>query len=103
LTVSVTDAVGRYFEVKPHAAYDDYVYRVDDLAGLKGNRYSKKRNLINQFKRDYVDPGKVASSRSTRDNAEACLFFLEEWCRERDCDADDQVDLPARSRRPSTP
>jgi hypothetical protein len=20
-------------------------------------------------------------------------FFLEEWCRERDCDADDQMDL----------
>jgi uncharacterized protein len=88
-----TDAVGRYFEVKSHAAYDDYVYRVDDLAGLKGNRYSKKRNLIKQFKRDYVDPGRVRIEPIDVDNAEACLFFLEEWCRERDCDADDQVDL----------
>ncbi|BBO67916.1 hypothetical protein DSCA_18460 [Desulfosarcina alkanivorans] len=87
------DAVGRHFQVKAHAAYDDYVYRVDDLAGLKGNRYSKKRNLINQFKRDYVDPGKVAIDPINPDNAEECLFFLEEWCRERDCDADDQFDL----------
>jgi hypothetical protein len=87
------DAVQRHFEVRSHSAYDDYVYRVDDLAGLKGNRYSKKRNLINQFRRDYVDPGKVSIEPIDADNAEACLFFLEEWCRERDCDADDQMDL----------
>ncbi|MBC2710258.1 MAG: DUF2156 domain-containing protein [Desulfosarcina sp.] len=87
------DAVGRHFQVRPHAAYDDYVYRVEDLAGLKGNRYSKKRNLINQFQRDYVDLGKVAIDPIDPDNAEECLVFLEEWCQERDCDADDQVDL----------
>jgi hypothetical protein len=86
-------AVERHFQIKPHAAYDDYVYRVEDLAGLKGNRYSKKRNLINQFKRDYVDPGKVTIEPIDPGNAEACLYFLEDWCRERDCDADDQVDL----------
>lgn len=87
------DAVGRYFQVEPHAAYDDYVYRVEDLAGLKGNRYSKKRNLIKQFKREYVDPGRTAIAPIDPDSAEECLVFLEEWCRERDCDADDQVDL----------
>ncbi len=87
------DAVKRHFEVRSHSAYDDYVYRVDDLAGLKGNRYSKKRNLINQFKREYVDPGKVTIEPIDPDNAEACLLFLEAWCRERDCDADDQMDL----------
>ena len=87
------DAVGRYFTVEHQGAYDDYVYRVEDLADLKGNRYSKKRNLIKQFRRDYVDPGKVAIDPISRDNAEECLIFLEEWCRDRDCDADDQVDL----------
>ena len=87
------DAVCRHFAVKRHGAYDDYVYRVEDLAGLKGNRYSKKRNLINQFQRDFVDPGKVGIDAINRENAEECLTFLEEWCRERDCDADDQVDL----------
>ncbi len=87
------EAVGRHFTIVHQGAYDDYVYRVNDLAGLKGNRYSKKRNLINQFVRDYVDPGKVTIDPINPDNAEECLFFLEEWCRERDCDADDQVDL----------
>ncbi|MFO7713937.1 DUF2156 domain-containing protein [Desulfosarcina sp.] len=87
------DRVEQFFTVKHHGAYDDYVYRVDDLAGLNGNRYSKKRNLINQFVREYVDPGKVTIDPVNPANAEDCLVFLEEWCRERDCDADDQVDL----------
>jgi hypothetical protein len=87
------DAIDAHFTVRPHAAYDDYVYRVNDLAELKGGRYAKKRNLIKQFQRLYVDPGKVAIEPVGPGNAEACLHFLEKWCRERDCDADEQVDL----------
>lgn len=87
------DAVNTHFTVQPHAALDDYVYRVDDLADLKGGRYSKKRNLIKQFQRAYVDPGKVVVEPIEPGNTEACLHFLEEWCHERDCDADEQVDL----------
>jgi hypothetical protein len=86
-------AVGRYFAIIRQGAYDDYIYRVADLANLKGNRYSKKRNLIKQFQRDYVDPGRVTIDSINRDNTEECLRFLEAWCREHDCDADDQVDL----------
>jgi uncharacterized protein len=85
--------VGRYFTIEHQPAFDDYVYRVEDLAGLKGNRYSKKRNLIKQFQRKYVEPGKVAIDPIHRDNVEDCLLFLEEWCRERGCDDGDQVDL----------
>jgi len=88
-----SDAVSRHFTITGHAAYDDYIYRVEDLAELRGNRYSKKRNLIKQFRRRYVDAGRVAIDPIDPDNSEECLAFLEEWCRERDCDADDQVDL----------
>jgi hypothetical protein len=87
------DAVGRFFRIESQPAYDDYVYRVEDLAQLKGNRYSKKRNLIKQFKRAFVDAGKVAIEPIQQSNTDACLTFLEEWCLERDCDADDQFDL----------
>ncbi len=48
------------FDIRPQAEYDDYVYRAKDLAGLKGNKFSKKRNLIHQFKSEYVDPGQRA-------------------------------------------
>lgn len=87
------DAVGRYFTVHRQAAYDDYIYRVDDLVHLSGNRFSKKRNLIKQFQRDYVDRGKVAIDAISSDNVPECLDFLEQWCLERDCDGDEQVDL----------
>jgi hypothetical protein len=87
------ETIEAYFQVKSHGAYDDYVYRVEDLARLKGNRYSKKRNLIKQFKRNYVATGRTEIAPISAENAQACLAFLEEWCKGRDCDADDQVDL----------
>jgi uncharacterized protein len=85
--------VEKHFTVAHQPAYDDYVYHVDDLAELKGNRYSKKRNLINQFRREYDGTGRVAIEPISSANSEDCLIFLEEWCQERDCDADDQFDL----------
>ncbi len=88
-----TASVEDHFVIESHPAYDDYVYRVKDLAGLKGNRYSKKRNLINQFRRDYDIDRQVTIEPIGNDNSEDCLLFLEEWCQERDCDADDQFDL----------
>ncbi|MDL2328780.1 phosphatidylglycerol lysyltransferase domain-containing protein [Desulfosarcina sp. OttesenSCG-928-A07] len=87
------DEILRHFKIMPQGAYDDYVYRVTDLAELKGNRYSKKRNLIHQFVRDYVDLGRVSIEPISAANTDACLEFLEEWCIERSCDAEDQVDL----------
>ena len=88
-----SDAVERQFKVDGHGAYSDYVYRVEDMAELKGNRYSKKRNLIKQFQRNYVDADRVVVEPIAEQSVEDCLVFLEEWCRERDCDADDQLDL----------
>ena len=87
------EAVGRFFTVEPQPAYDDYVYRVEDLARLKGSRYSKKRNLIKQFERAYVEQGKVLVEPIAPANVEACLAFLEQWCEAHDCDAEDQLDL----------
>ena len=92
------ETLARHFEIHPHGAYDDYVYLAEDLAELKGNRYSKKRNLINQFKRDYVNRDRVEIEPIAAGNVEECLVFLEEWCRERDCDADEQVDLACEKR-----
>lgn len=35
--------------------YYEYVYRTEDLADLSGQKLSPKRNLINQFQREYPD------------------------------------------------
>ena len=46
-------AVERFFEIAEQPEYEDYIYRTQDLADLRGNRYAKKRNLIHQFAREY--------------------------------------------------
>jgi len=76
-----------WFIVNEQVAYEDYIYSTDDLASLSGNRYAKKRNLINQFRRQYDDE-RIAFEPVSTDNTLACLDFLEEWCSTRECDED---------------
>jgi len=87
------DNVKRYFTIKAHKKYDDYIYNRSDLAFLKGNKYSKKRNLINQFKKQYVNTGRVKVEKITHEMISRCLEFLEKWCEERDCGYDPKDDL----------
>jgi hypothetical protein len=87
------EAVNVFFEIEHHKAYDDYIYLTRDLAELKGNKYSKKRNLIKQFQRNYVESDRVILSSIAPENIEECIEFLEKWCEQRDCDADPTKDL----------
>lgn len=87
------DRVAACFNVRNHGAYDDYVYLKEDLAELKGNRYSKKRNLIRQFLREYDTDNRIVIEPMAPAFADECIDFLEQWCRERDCDADVESDL----------
>jgi len=87
------DRLASSFVISRQEEYDDYVYLTSDLASLKGNKYSKKRNLINQFKRDYLDKGRVTVEKITASAASECIEFLELWCEQRDCDYDQDMDL----------
>jgi hypothetical protein len=87
------DVVRAYFDIEHHLGYDDYIYLTSDLIELKGNKYSKKRNLIKQFKHKYVDQKRVVLAPITSKSVEDCLNFLEKWCEKRDCDADPEQDL----------
>ncbi|MCP4346199.1 MAG: DUF2156 domain-containing protein [Desulfobacterales bacterium] len=78
--------VESFFRVKEQPGFDDYVYNTEDLAKLKGNKYSKKRNLISQFKKAYVNKNRVKLEEITTSNASECIDFLEKWCEERNCD-----------------
>jgi len=62
----------------------DYVYRSVDLGTLKGRRYSKKRNHINQFLREY----EYTYAPLTADIIPNCLALAEVWCQQRLCDED---------------
>jgi len=78
--------VENFFEVKEQKDFEDYIYATDDLALLKGNKYSRKRNLIHQFERSYVDKGRVTIEKMVPSVLSECIDFLEKWCEERNCD-----------------
>jgi hypothetical protein len=87
------DAVAALFDIQEKSKHSDYIYRTEDLAQLKGNTYSKKRNLINQFKRRYVKEGRAETAPITPADIDACLEFLDEWCLANDCDAKEREEL----------
>lgn len=81
------------FKVKEQKDFEDYVYSADDLSKLKGNKYSAKRNLIHQFKRSYVQRGKVNIEPITPAFVAECADFLEQWCKEHNCDYENEFYL----------
>jgi hypothetical protein len=85
--------VESFFEVKEQKNFEDYIYATDDLALLKGNRYSSKRNLIHQFERYYVDRGRVTIEKMVPAVLSECIDFLEKWCEERNCDINEDEEL----------
>lgn len=85
--------VESFFSIEEQEGYEDYVYLTEDLIYLKGNKYSKKRNLINQFTRDYLRRGRVETGEIQAKDVDECLEFLEKWCVQHNCDADPESDL----------
>lgn len=81
------------FSVQEQIGFADYIYRKEDLAELKGNKYSKKRNLIHQFQKEYVNTNRISIEPLTPALCSECLEFLEEWCKEHGCDKETQNDL----------
>lgn len=63
----------------------DYIYRVRDLIELKGNRYHKKKNLLNQFNRKYD----FSYLPFGADLVEQAMAMQTDWCTWRDCESSD--------------
>ncbi|MBU0992244.1 MAG: DUF2156 domain-containing protein [Proteobacteria bacterium] len=79
------DRIESLFRINEQPEFEDYVYRAKDLASLKGKKYSKKRNLIHQFEKEFVLENRVLVEQMTGVIQDECLTFLEEWCEEKDC------------------
>jgi hypothetical protein len=76
-------APGEQIRVEEERGHWDYLYRVDDLIELKGNRYHKKKNLLNQFVRKY-DFTYMPFGLKIIDQA---MEMQEDWCTWRDCES----------------
>jgi hypothetical protein len=70
----------------------DYLYDFSELVNLKGNRFHKKKNLLNQFKKkygyQYVPFGKELIDRA--------LAMQQNWCTWRDCESSDSLSAENR-------
>ncbi len=79
-TLSAT--FGDAFSISPHRDSFDYIYLAQDLLTLKGKKWQAKRNLLNNFKREYpqctVEP-------ITAQNIADCMDFNERWCATINC------------------
>jgi hypothetical protein len=62
----------------------DYVYSTADLIHLKGNRYHKKKNLLNQFNKKYNFQYYALNA----ERIDETLAMQEDWCTWRDCESD---------------
>ncbi|MBN1873909.1 MAG: DUF2156 domain-containing protein [Anaerolineae bacterium] len=72
------------FEMTPTREHFDYVYRSEDLGNLTGRRYSKKRNHINNFSRQYTYEYAPLTEALVPDT----LTLAEVWCEQRACEED---------------
>ena len=63
----------------------DYLYRVAELIELKGKRYHKKKNLVNQFNRKYDYTYLPFGAKMV----EQAMAMQTDWCTWRDCESSD--------------
>jgi hypothetical protein len=64
--------------------YYDYVYLASNLAELSGSEYSKIRNRLNKFIRQY----NYTTEKISEENMADVNNFLKRWCLWKDCDSD---------------
>ena len=70
------------FAIEPDRDNWDYVYRVEDLVQLSGNRYHRKRNHLEQF----TGRHEFAYRPLTPELVPACQELQDKWCDEKHCD-----------------
>ena len=85
--------LGSLVGVEEERGHWDYIYNVEDLTGLKGNRYHKKKNLLNQFVKKYsysyvpFEPEMI----------EQAMAMQDDWCTWRDCESSEILSAENKS------
>jgi uncharacterized protein len=82
-----TRELGGRVEAQEDRGNWDYLYNSRELAALSGNRFHKKKNLVNQFRKKYqftyadLTPDLIGQTRDMQ----------EKWCVWRDCESSDTL------------
>ncbi len=70
----------------------DYIYDRKELVDLKGNRFHKKKNLVNQFKKKY----QYEYLSFCDEMIEHAMALQAEWCKWKDCEANETLAMENR-------
>lgn len=76
----------RYLIIPDHDQ-DDYVYLVEELIALSGNRFHKKKNHLNKFLKSAPHEYRPLD----RELVERVLAMQQDWCAFRDCASDESL------------
>jgi len=80
-------SIGNRLTIEEARGHWDYLYSQKELAELKGKRLHKKKNLLNQFKKNY-DFEYVPFGAEMVDMAKA---MQNDWCTWRDCESSETL------------
>ncbi len=74
-------------------AHWDYIYDVKALIELKGKRFHKKKNLVNQFRKKYA----YQYVSFDAEMIDIALAMQEDWCTWRDCESSEALSAENRA------
>lgn len=80
-------AIGNRLTISDERGSWDYLYSLEELVELKGNRFHKKKNLLNQFVKKY-DYLYRSMGPELIENA---LAMQTDWCTWRDCESSETL------------
>lgn len=85
------------FRFYPDRDNCDYIYKIEDLATLKGRKFQKKRNHLNKFKQNHPD---CRAEPISSDNLEAVREMVAQWyARRQEEDPEGDFHLEQRALR----
>ena len=85
--------VGDRIEIEEERDNWDYLYSISELIELRGNRFHKKKNLVNQFKKKYNFTYEPLGP----DMIDPAMAMQADWCNWRDCESSDVLSAENRS------
>ena len=72
-------------DFEPTRGQWEYLYSREELASLSGNKFHKKKNLVNQYRKLYGMDYRTLDVKENPGGLEDVLQLQEEWCKWRDC------------------
>ena len=77
-----TERLGDRILLEDQRSEWEYVYSVEELVSLPGNRFHKKKNLLRQFQKSYSSTYRILG----REDVDEVLEMQQLWCEWKSCD-----------------